>query len=439
MKYILKINKSLKFDRSAFTFITILVFAILMIRYDAISLSDSKSPETSLASFSPQGPIKGSVVAASCGFGDSSGHYLGDTVCGGTCPAGSTPLDGVCVANCTNGAINPNICDQCPSGKTLVSGQCVDTCANGSAPTFSCGNGYTLSGNNCLSELICAQDYYPLVSYIRPNGMCAIEIIPGGWLNVGEPSRTTIQASLSCDNVCNNGATNSPECTTCPAGKTMIGGQCVNSCTNGAINYPTCTTCPSGQSMVNGSCVANCVNGAINAPNCNVCNTPSTYWNGTSCVPNPCGNVLPPINYDQPCGGGRNSCGQPISSGRIQCDGSCTTSTNPNTSCIQTFYPNTNSVYPNGSVDFSWKVLPPVDGGSVKCGFYDRSKGNGVGLGVPIPGLQDLDISVDKLRINNIQRNTEFCLVCAYSDKSGNPQTPAALHQWVRVIRLGEN
>jgi hypothetical protein len=58
---------------------------------------------------------------------------------------------------------------------------------------------------------------------------------------------------------------------------------------------------------------------------------------------------------------------------------------------------------------------------------------------VPIPGLQNLNTDIDRIRINNIQRNTEFCLVCRFTTNDGTPQPPAANHQWVRVIRIGEN
>jgi hypothetical protein len=238
---------------------------------------------------------------------------------------------------------------------------------------------------------------------------------------------------------CANGATNAPTCTYCPAGKTMVNGQCVNACANGATNAPACTTCPSGQSMVGGVCAGTCTNGAINPGLCNVCQTPRYYWNGSSCVANPCGATIPPANYAQSCAGPKNSCGQQ-SSGLIQCNGTCSAAVPNNNGCIQTFTPNTTSVQPNGSVEFFYKLLPIASDTSRTCGFYDRSQSKGPdGLGVPIPGLQNLSADSDRIRINNIQRNTEFCLVCRFTTSDGTPQAPAANHQWVRVIRIGEN
>jgi hypothetical protein len=78
-----------------------------------------------------------------------------------------------------------------------------------------------------------------------------------------------------------------------------------------------------------------------------------------------------------------------------------------------------------------------------RCGFYDLSKGSQADLSkaVPIPGLQNLDPNSESIRINNIQRNTNFCLICQfYKINDGtNAGSPAAIHQWVRVVQIGEN
>lgn len=282
-----------------------------------------------------------------------------------------------------------------------------------------------------------------------PNGQYMLNGVCVTWCTVGSGWNTTTNSCVACTP---GQISRGNACVSCPAGQmpnaTLTACVSPTTCSNGASNPPTCT-CTSSQVLFNGRCTEcqnggctnnRCNNGATNAPLCNTCSNPQFYWNSQtrSCVSNPCGNVMPPADYGQSCGGGRNACGQTSTSGIVQCDGSCSVA-NANSSCIQSYNVGPTSVYPNGSVDFSWKVLPAVDGGSVKCGFYDRSQGNGVGLGVPIPGLQNLDTQADKFRINNIQRNTEFCLVCVYADKNGTPQTPAAQHQWVRVIRIGEN
>jgi hypothetical protein len=244
-----------------------------------------------------------------------------------------------------------------------------------------------------------------------------------------------------------NGNMTNPLCgSTCPAGMIPDGaGRCVNGCTNGATNPPSCTTCPVNMVMSGGRCVecqnggctrGVCNNGATNPPFCNVCSAPRFYFNGSTCVANPCGSVVPPANYGQSCSGGTNVCGQ-TSTGSIQCNGTCNATSVNNNSCI-TFTPTVTSVNPGGSVDFLYRIQA-TPGYTPKCGFYDRSKDNGVGLGTPIAGLQDLDLSGDRIRINNIQRNTEFCLVCQFTNALGVQSAPAANHQWVRVIRIGEN
>lgn len=447
------------------------------------------SPEIALASVSPLGEAKGSVIAASCGFGDNSNHFIGDTVCGGTCPAGSTPgssclpgfnmINGVnnayvcysdasinsfmvssgflsyascysqglipsvkgapgaysfscvaksasvCISSCTNGATNPPSCDN-------------NVCTNGATNYPSCNNNACTNGATNAPDCTTCPSGQTMV-----NGQCANSCTNGA---TNPPTCTTCPAAQTmvngqCINSCANGATNAPTCSTCPAGRTMVSGQCVVACTNGATNAPQCNSCPYGQVFNGTSCVPGvCANGATNYPVCNTCQTPQYYFNGTSCVPNPCGQVIPPASYGQSCNNGSNACGQAVS-GTVQCDGVCRSSSPTNNSgCIQTFTPNTTSVQPNGSVEFFYKLLPVASGTSRACGFYDRSQSAGPdGLGVPIPGLQNLNTDSDRVRINNIQRNTEFCLVCRFSTSDGTPQAPAANHQWVRVIRIGEN
>jgi hypothetical protein len=444
-------------------FILLMVFSF----YLKINNNSSVSPEIQLASVSPNGESKGSVIAASCGFGNDQPHFDGDTACGGTV-----------VTTCTNGATNPPSCNICPGNTAMLDGQCLtcnylgcgdNICLNGATNPPSCDicpTGQFLSGMTNRCELV-----IDTICNVCPEGKAMMN-------NQCMTCNYSGCRNVNCRAVCSNGATNPPLCNICPTGqflsgmtnrcelvidticnvcpegKAMMNNQCMTCnysgcrnvncravCSNGATNPPLCNICPTGQflSGMTNRCepIVNCPNGATNPPSCNTCQTPQYYWKGGSCQPNPCGNVIPPNNYGQICSGAKNSCGQQ-SSGTIQCNGTCNAPAITNSSCIQTYKLSTNSIYPNGSVDFSWRVLPATDGGSVKCGFYDRSKSNGVGLGTPIPGLQNLDIASDKFRINNIQRNTEFCLVCVYTDRNANPQTPAAQHQWVRVIRIGE-
>jgi hypothetical protein len=201
-------------------------------------------------------------------------------------------------------------------------------------------------------------------------------------------------------------------------------------CANGAGDYPTCLACASGYVMTSaGICVVPpCTNGAYNPPICDACPVGQSLVNGICGIP---------------CSIS-NACGQSVQ-GRQE-NGICNTdngSTNQygyeniNSSCIQTFNVTSSSIYPNGSTEFNWSFPQLPAGIGRRCGFVDLSNPN---TPTPVAGLQNLDASVDKVRIQNIQRTTNFCLVCSFYDTATNrSRGEAAAHNWVRVIRVGEN
>lgn len=338
-----------------------------------------------------------------------------------TCPAGQMPnaARNACVpSGCTPGtgmSGAQNTCVPCAANQVTQNNQCV-TCPAGQMPnaartacvptTSSCTPGTGMSGaqNTCVP---CA------ANQVTQNNQCAT--CPAG--QMPDANKTSCVPS------------------NCAAGQVWNGARCISCAANEVPFNGVCRQCDNG-----GCTQGKCNNGANNPPFCSACNTPQYYFNSSSksCVPNPCpNNMVPPGNYGQTCQGGTNACGQP-STGTVQCDGRCVGGSN--NTCITSFTPNTTSIQPNGSVEFFYKILPPASGTQQTCGFYDRSQSKGPdGLGVPIPGLQNLDTSKERIRINNIQRNTEFCLVCRFTTNDGTPQAPAANHQWVRVIRIGEN
>ncbi len=240
---------------------------------------------------------------------------------------------------------------------------------------------------------------------------------------------------------CSNGASNHPTCTTCAAGSTMTNGQCT--CNNGAI-APTCTSCPSGLSLYNNICM--CSNGATNAPSCNQCPSAATMVSG-QCT---CSNGTTPQSNCTQCPSGKalyqnqcvdscsltNVCNQTVDG--VLINGVCSAGDldNINNSCITTFNVSGGSVNPNGSVEFTWKIADLVTNVKQTCGFYDYT----TPTPRPIPGLQNLDTSVDNARITNIQTTTRFCLVCQFYNATTNASLGDAIaHQWIRVIRVGEN
>jgi len=132
-----------------------------------------------------------------------------------------------------------------------------------------------------------------------------------------------------------------------------------------------------------------------------------------------------------------NICGQTFSG--LACPTGCTASNgtpNINSTCLTSLTPQIDTINPNGSVDFKWTIGGLGAGYSSKCGFVDLTYG---GAGKLIPGLQNLDISVNRARITNIQNTTRFCLVCKFYNQLNVDQGESVLHQWVRVQRIGEN
>lgn len=241
---------------------------------------------------------------------------------------------------------------------------------------------------------------------------------------------------------CANGATDAPTCSICAAGSTMTNGYCV--CQNGATNAPSCNQCASGQQMYNNICV--CQNGAINIPSCNVCPSGASMQNGqcicenaataqTNCSQCPSGQSFFQ-NHCYPSCTTTNVCGQTINGAIInnKCENGMS---DPNASCITTFHVTADSVTPNGSVEFSWSIYnDPKKQISYRCGFVDLT----TPTPRPIPGLQNLDPNTDRARITSIQSTTRFCLICQfYSLLNNNLLGNAQAHQWIRVIKIGEN
>lgn len=290
----------------------------------------------------------------------------------------------------------------------------------GKAIAASCG--FTLHGS---------PDEFTSCNYTCPNSVVVTGVSQCGGA-CGLPSGQTCPS-------CTNGATNPPVCDTCATGSTMQSGQCV--CNNGATNAPSCSNCGAGMTLRNNLCV--CANGATNPTQCNTCPSGSTMQSGqcvcanggspqSSCLECNTGDVM----YQGQCKPGcslTNVCGQ--TSQGVLINGVCSTAngTNINNSCITTFTASSDSVNPNGSVEFSWKIPNLPANITPNCGFVDLT----TPTPRPIPGLQNLNPTTDRVRINNIQTTTRFCLICQFT-KNNTSLGEAVVHQWVRVIRIGE-
>ena len=258
----------------------------------------------------------------------------------------------------------------------------------------------------------------------------------GAWGYGGQGSRELVP--LACGNgstftpfikKCANGATNYPACNICSGGSIMQNGQCLvcqnggctnYSCNNGAVNPPSCSQCPTSSTMQNGQCT--CTNNATVQSSCSQCAQGYTF-DKNQCV----------LSCTL-----TNVCNQ--TSQGVMRNGVCSTPSGDNStinnSCITTFSSSSGSVNPNGSVEFRWSMATLPNNVGSRCGFVDLT----TPTPRPIPGLQNLDPSQDRTRISNIQSSTRFCLICQFYNLLNNSSLGnAAAHQWVRVIRVGEN
>jgi hypothetical protein len=174
--------------------------------------------------------------------------------------------------------------------------------------------------------------------------------------------------------------------------------------------------------MVDGQC--SCNNEADVFQQCNACKNGQVFNNNGKCVDG-CSTT--------------NACGQNIQG--FMNNGVCELATgpgvNPNNSCILNFDVTTNTVNPNGSVEFSWTLANLPSNIRSVCGFVDLT----TPTPRPIPGLQNLSPETDRVRINNVQATTRFCLVCQFYNLLNNNALlgEGVKHQWVRVIKVNEN
>jgi hypothetical protein len=265
---------------------------------------------------------------------------------------------------------------------------------------------------------------------------------PGGATTPGRSQcGGACQPLTACPPTCANGAINPPACNTCSSVAQMINNQCV--CFNGGTIQSGCTACPSGLTMYNNICV--CANGATNPMACNVCPGGASMQSG-QCV---CANGATAFSGCQDCPAGnvmfngrcaptcqtRNVCDETFSGALVNGKCELPSGENPNASCIKEFRFTTDVVNPNGSVEFYWKVPTNVDS---RCGFVDLT----TPTPRPIPGLQNLSPNTDRARISNIQATTRFCLVCKFYRLGSNLTDylgDTVVHQWIRVLRVGEN
>lgn len=415
---ILNIMSSSSFFKKLFISLGLILTTILFFVLISKTLSENKlSPEISLHSISPLGGQFGKVVAASCAFTNSS--------------SGSTPVPGSGVGHAheftdcttpTNKCPGTSQCGGVCQPKDLA--KCISTCPEGIQPNIAY-TGYQLILNSIFYYTNTTKPTpgysLPSCQYTWPANIerrCEIERFSSDGTNTGSWTENYDTSHTIWTN---------------QASKTY------------PYNEYLKIRCGYWDTSVGGG--ANSSGGAWYI-------APSTWTQKNAAVLHP--------NYGLPCGGTDN-CGI-VTSGTYDVDGVCSATQNTypscnktnvcgqvflgsqcptgcsadntftNDSCITEFSPSTSQVNPNGSVEFSWSVNNLSS--NPKCSFVDLT----TPTPRPIPGLQNLDPSTDKVRITNIQASTRFCLVCQFFDNiTGSLLGEAVKHQWVRVQRIGEN
>lgn len=389
------------------------LLAVYLFVASALSQQSSMSPEIKIHSISYFSKFKTKSIAASCGFTlhGSADEY---TSCSYTCPDGSTisgvsqcggtcgPMASELAATCTDQQQYGCGAYSCPAGYNLV-----DKIGNGTWVCKLASTGNTCpSGGGSTCKPMFDDQVYPCTGGGPGNVTVRADYTCSG--DVGTWGPYNVISNTCTGNSCTNGATNYPTCDN-------------NNCTNGATNPPSCTTCPSGGSMIGGQCA--CSNGATLSSQCTQCPSGQAFNNAGQCssqceVTNACGQTFVGIMNGSKCETSKSEA-------------------ELNASCIADFNVTTNTVNPNGSVEFSWSLADLPNGISSRCGFVDLT----TPTPRPIPGLQNLSPETDRIRINNVQATTRFCLVCQfYNLLKGNTLIgEAARHQWVRVIKVGEN
>jgi len=375
----------------------------------------------------------GKVVAASCGFTlhgsgdeysacsttvDCSGYNYpvsGTSQCGGTCQPGSY----TCPA-CSNGATNYPTCSTCPSGYTMIGGTCIVSstfCAAGITPTVTY-TGYQLINNGVYAYP--KTNGKPTPSYSV--GSCS-QTLPTQIERRCEISRTSSDGSQT-SSWTENYATNHTIWSNQP---TKVYPYTENTSVRcGYFNTSTGAYISQG-SWVTASSIVIHPNYGLACTNTDGC---SVITNGTYDIYGVCNAA----NANYSACTVSNACGQPFPA--LNCPSGCKVvngATNLDSSCITNFKVTSDNINPNGSVEFTWETATNT---GATCGFVD--------LTTPtprlIPGLQNLDTNTNRARISNIQATTRFCLVCQFYNLLTNAALgETAVHQWVRVQRVGEN
>jgi hypothetical protein len=137
-------------------------------------------------------------------------------------------------------------------------------------------------------------------------------------------------------------------------------------CINGATDAPTCKACQNGLTYYNRKCVQGCTT----TDPCNASTTISGYLENGQCIP-----INPATNNDYPGCNTTNVCGKTARG--YQCPSGCVVNSNGNNinaSCITTFNVTSQSVNPNGSVEFSWKIADLPIALAVKTGRTHKLK-----------------------------------------------------------------
>jgi hypothetical protein len=414
--------------------------------------SSKISPELAIKTYSGLGLGKGKMIAASCAFTLSGapipetgqGHFMEFADCNGAvlnCPGFDMPVPGT--SQCGG------VCH--PKPATLPPG-CRQSCADGACETYcdQCTAGYVWTGQNCRLQnpptcpALCTEAITPTVFYSEHSTVSGNVYIypvtnarptPGYSLgNCSTPLPTKYIRRCEIARSSSDGTNNSSWVENYDTTHTTWSGQPVKVFPYTESIQVRCgifDTTTNTYVSLSGNAIASAMVPEETLPPspCSATNACGETVTGTKNAQGVCSVSAPPV---QSCSI-NNSCGETFY-GKV-CGGVCDAGQglDLNANCIRDFKVTSERVNPDGSVEFSWKVRPGVDS---KCSFVDLT----VSPGRPIPGLQDLSPSTDRARINNIQATTRFCLVCKFFNLNTSAYLGEVVkHQWIKVLRIGEN
>ncbi len=246
----------------------------------------SQAGQLMWASSTGPGSVPATVVGYTCASGTLSGsNCLTSTSVGATpsysCPDGYTLSGSTCSGTSTS-SVPATPAYTCPNGMSLSNGNCVGSGSYAATPNYSCPNGWTLSSGTCYGTTTVAAT----VTYSCPNGMtlssttCSGTTSAPAAVSYSCPNGMTLSGS-TCNGTSTSAATPNYSC---PGGGTLSGSSC-NTTTSTPANPV--YGCPGGMTLSGSTCNGTTTTSPTSVPDCKGWGTP--YADATSSTGYMCG------------------------------------------------------------------------------------------------------------------------------------------------------